>query len=390
MGRPINSPINGTPLRRLDTLTGLRWWAAFGVFLFHIPNVITLPGQVFLRLGDFGVSFFFALSGFVLTYAARNGTRKATFYWRRFSRIWPVHVVALIIAIPVFYSVSPDPEQWWVKPFGWGLIILSVFLLQGWSRDPAVLFAGNPPAWSLTSEAFFYALHPFINPVVRTLNRRRTMVFGAIVLIITFGIQLGQLVLAPEVLGSVPLPILRLNEFILGMLLARAIQLGFRLRFSNILLFSGTGVFLLVVGVLDIASGASAFAEAVGTFAPAAMTTVFLVIIATVVSNELDGKRSHLSSRTLIALGDMSFAFYLVHSTVIYAVRNTLGHQGELGWSTLWVVPTMLIVSIALSAVLHYGVERPVERRLREFGNRREAARKAVRASLGSHEMGGR
>ncbi|MEL0626267.1 acyltransferase [Salinibacterium amurskyense] len=364
-------------LRRLDTLTGLRWWAAFGVFLFHIPNIINLPGQVFLRLGDFGVSFFFALSGFVLTYAARRGTSKATFYWRRFARIWPVHVVALIIAIPVFYSAAPDPEQWWVKPFGWGLIILSVFLLQGWSRDPEVLFAGNPPAWSLTSEAFFYALHPFFNPIVRELNKRRTIIAGAALLAVTFGIQLGQLLLPPEVLGSVPLPILRLNEFVLGMLLARAIQLGFRLRFSNVLLFSGTAVFLLAVGALDIASSSSELAEALGTFAPAAMTTIFIVIIATVVSNELAGKKSHLSSRALIALGDMSFAFYLVHSTLIYAVRNTLGHQGELSLTTLWVVPTMLVGSIALSAVLHYGVERPVERRLREFGNRRQAAKDA-------------
>ncbi len=225
--------------------------------------------------------------------------------------------------------------------------------------------------------SIFYALHPFLHPIVREFNKRRTIIAGAVLLAVTFGIQVGQLLLAPEVLGSVPLPILRLNEFILGMLLARAIQLGFRIRISNVMLFVATGIFLLAVGVLDIASSSSALAEAVGTFAPAAMTTVFLVIIATVVSNELAGQSSLLSSRVFVALGDMSFAFYLVHSTLIYAVRNTLGHQGELDLSSLWVVPTMLVGSIALSALLHYGVERPVERRLRELGNRRQAAKDA-------------
>lgn len=141
---------------RADFLTGLRWWAAFGVFCYHMANLAPLPVQAVFDYGNFGVTFFFVLSGFVLTWAWSPTTPATTFWWRRVARIYPAHLVALLLAIPVFYSTAPDPDQWWVKPFG-AVLLLSIPLLQGWSRDPAVLFSGNPAAWTLTCEMFFYA-----------------------------------------------------------------------------------------------------------------------------------------------------------------------------------------------------------------------------------------
>lgn len=54
---------------RLDALTGLRWLAAFWVFGYHMLNFGSPPAPVELvnRLGFLGVTFFFVLSGFVLT-----------------------------------------------------------------------------------------------------------------------------------------------------------------------------------------------------------------------------------------------------------------------------------------------------------------------------------
>lgn len=48
---------------RLDSLTGLRWWAAFGVFAFHMANLAPLRHQSLFNVGYTGVSFFFILSG---------------------------------------------------------------------------------------------------------------------------------------------------------------------------------------------------------------------------------------------------------------------------------------------------------------------------------------
>lgn len=97
---------------RLDAITALRWWAALAVFLFHVRNIVPLPGAVaeFARFGYLGVAFFFVLSGFVLTWSWRPTVDKRTFYWRRFARVYPLNVVTLLLAIPVFYSFNPNPR----------------------------------------------------------------------------------------------------------------------------------------------------------------------------------------------------------------------------------------------------------------------------------------
>src|SRR5262245_62142748 len=76
-------------LPRVESLTGLRWWAAFFVFCHHMTNLAPLPIYDFLKYGTSGVTFFFVLSGFVLTWSARPGTKIRTFYRRRFARIFP-------------------------------------------------------------------------------------------------------------------------------------------------------------------------------------------------------------------------------------------------------------------------------------------------------------
>ncbi len=161
------------PRPRLDALTGLRWLAAFWVFGYHMQvfGPLPVPFDFPLRLGFLGVTFFFVLSGFVLTWSMRPGLRVSTFYVRRFARIWPAHMVALLLAIPVFYTLAA-PEHSWVKPFSVPILLLSVVLLQGFSKDPAILFSGNPAAWTLSCEALFYAIHPYLGALLRRLALR--------------------------------------------------------------------------------------------------------------------------------------------------------------------------------------------------------------------------
>ncbi|WP_372352198.1 acyltransferase family protein [Streptomyces sp. KL116D] len=78
---------------RLPSLTGLRFFAAFLVFLCHAlsqfnPQTDSVSHDVayfLLPAGPVGVSFF-VLSGFVLTYAARPGDTVRRFWRRRVVR----------------------------------------------------------------------------------------------------------------------------------------------------------------------------------------------------------------------------------------------------------------------------------------------------------------
>lgn len=369
----------GAPPRRLDSLTGLRWWAAFGVFLHHMTNIAPLPAHSLLALGAQGVTFFFVLSGFVLTWSARPGVPAPTFWWRRFARVWPLHLVALAVAVPVFHSPDPDPAMAWVKPFSLGVLALSVLLVQGWATSPGILFSGNPAAWTLSCEAFFYALHPALNRPLRRATSGVALLLAGVVVVGAAVFYLLRAEAPALHLDLVPQPVLRLWEFVLGMALGRALRSGWRPWLPP-----AVGYGLLALGAAAIwwvprfgahLNGADRFVRVV----PVLIGVLCAVVIVSAVGHELRGGRSHLSSAPMVRLGEWSYAFYLLHATGIYLARGIAGGPAETSWANLaWHVP-FLVVSVLAAALAHHLVEKPLERRLRNAWDRR-AARAAAAA----------
>ncbi len=97
--------------------------------------------------------------GYVLTYNyADRGKNlsKREFWLARFSRLYPVYLLVLII------SVSMLQEEWQARSHAefWQGIILTPFVLQGWS--PSVATFWNTVAWTLTSECVLYAAFPWL------------------------------------------------------------------------------------------------------------------------------------------------------------------------------------------------------------------------------------
>ena len=117
---------------RLDSLTGLRYFGALAVFVTHFVGSgnsgygripLIYPQSTF---GPHGVTFFFVLSGFVLTWMWTPGRSTGVFYWRRVARIMPLHIVTTVLALWVFYE--PMSRQ----DFELGPYLLSLVLLQAW------------------------------------------------------------------------------------------------------------------------------------------------------------------------------------------------------------------------------------------------------------------
>jgi peptidoglycan/LPS O-acetylase OafA/YrhL len=118
-------------------------------------------------VGRFGVDFFFVLSGFVLTWSYRPGRSRGRFYWLRFARVWPLHLVTFLLAIAL---IGGGP---------WFSALLNVLLLQSWAPFSEVYGAFNTPSWTLSVEAFFYLLFPFmIRPLARASSRVLVAVCG--------------------------------------------------------------------------------------------------------------------------------------------------------------------------------------------------------------------
>lgn len=380
-GSDVAADPSASPAPRLDSLTGLRWWAAFAVFLFHMRGGAPLPHmEPLFVFGDYGVTFFFVLSGFVLTWSARPQVAVSTFWWRRFARIYPSHFVALLIAIPVFYSFTAEPTQPWVKPFDLGIILLSVVLLQGWSRDPAILFSGNPAAWTLTCEAFFYALHPALHRAFLRLKVRGALwltvaVFGA-----AFAYRAASLIWPGTILAEIPIPVVRLTEFVIGIGIARAMRAGWRVRIRPIYCYVGGAALLASLILVPRLAPDDRLAGLYVSFANEWIILLCAITIASVAWRDVRGRRSLLRSRVLVVLGEWSYAFYLVHATIIYAFFPLIGTRPASWWNLLWFAAA-LIAALAGAALLHYLVERPCERGLRRWWDGRAARRAAPAAA---------
>jgi peptidoglycan/LPS O-acetylase OafA/YrhL len=143
----------------LPALTGIRTLLAIFIILFHFtpPHLGLL--YPFIDNGYVFVGVFFLISGYVLTYnyADRgNALSKREFWLARFSRLYPVYFFVLIL------SVSMLQDEWHARPHAefWQGIILTPFVLQGWS--PSVATFWNTVSWTLTSECVLYLAFPWL------------------------------------------------------------------------------------------------------------------------------------------------------------------------------------------------------------------------------------
>ena len=89
-----------------------------------------------------------------------------------------------------------------------------------------------------------------------------------------------------------------------------------------------------------------------------------LLVGATAAADSRGRSGSFLSSRPVVWLGTVSFAFYLVHQPVIGVVGRVVG-EGARTPVAVAAMAVALASSVAVAWVLHSAVELPAERRLR-------------------------
>jgi len=355
--------------RRLDSLTALRFIAAFVVFGYH--GTVLLTGNaaeisaVIFGSGQSGVSFFFILSGFVLAWAVRNSDSPGAFYWRRFSRIYPAYFVTLAFGFFVILLTGAD------KPRS---VFAPLFMIQAWVPNPQVVLAVNVPAWSLSCETFFYAVFPLFVLAIRNLSRRSKLVFGVSLLVAVFVFAfVGQSIATQdpaEFLSEwivIFFPVARLPEFLLGAIL------GFLLRDGQI---SSRVPFWPTVVLALCAFAWGALNPTLFRIAAVPVIPFLLLICATAqweISSE-DGNR--IRSRLPVVLGEWSYAFYLVHVFCIGAIHTfaeKLGIADSADGLFTWIA--VLSISVVAAGCLHRFVERPANRLLARFYDRRQQRR---------------
>ena len=150
----------------LPALTGLRTLLALTILLFHFtpagltwqrhPWVTVYP---LINIGYVFVSFFFLISGFILSYnyADRPEPMNAADFWMaRMSRLYPVYVLTMLLSIPMLMT------EWAVRPRVdfWEGAIATPLLLQGFFPHLATFW--NTVSWTLSCEVVLYLAFPWL------------------------------------------------------------------------------------------------------------------------------------------------------------------------------------------------------------------------------------
>lgn len=349
---------------RLASLTGLRFLAAalvVGVHVIfytrdHVRDALSsVAGQ-----GQLGVQFFFLLSGFVLTWSQRSVDAPRSFARRRFARIYPTYLVALLAGVAVTaYEGGASPVP---------VVISCLLLVQAWFPYDSYYFGVNGVSWSLSAEAFFYACFPSVISLLDRARGRQPQLL-ALLLAAELGTEGWAHLSVSRSAGTGAwltyiFPAKRLLEFLIGMVVARLLELG-RLPWIS---------FRWALGASALACIA---AQATSTAAGAEVWGVlpFVALIVAAAQRDLSGRGTPFSSALAIRLGEASFSLYLVHQLVLRTASEAVGHKvfaSFAGVPALLFLTVTSVISLAAALALHYGVERPAERWLR--GDRRLSA----------------
>lgn len=335
----------------LPSLTGLRCVAALLVFGLHVRNFGYFQGTGAriatwsFGAGASGVSFFFVLSGFVLMWSARPGDRPVAFWRRRLARIYPVHLVtaaiALLMAITLAQQTTPTLHQ--------GLA--NVLLVHSWWHPWWQTL--DPVSWSLACEAFFYAVFPMLALPLRRLGVRGTSVVAAVSVLAVLILAWSD---AHHWLGQPAnsFPAARLPEFVLGASVARLVRLDH---------WRGPGL----EASLALALIGYFFVPQVTPGYPTVPCTIigFALLIPAAAVADLRGLPSLWRHRRLVRLGELSFAFYMIHLLVLQAGTHLLGASPRFGaLRGLTATAVTFTVALGLAWALYEGVERPARRLL--------------------------
>jgi peptidoglycan/LPS O-acetylase OafA/YrhL len=307
---------------QLPALTGLRFIAALQVLLFHLyphqPGASPWVDAV-VGTGYVGVSLFFVLSGFILTYNYEDAVRSRSvawgeFWWSRFARIYPVYLAGLLIAIPPYFLLGARPAAQTAARIA-PSVGTGILAVQAWGSRTACVV--NCPGWSISVEAFFYLAFPLLAVLLATLRPRALLGVAAAAWAAVLVFPVLYLLLDPDGIVSLThrsngywltrlkfTPVARLGEFVMGMaagslFLRRSVTTS---RRGLDLLAAG-----LILAVLAVGPRLPYPLLHNGLLAPAFALLVYALAAG-------DGALSRaLSRRAWAKLGGASYAMYIIH-----------------------------------------------------------------------------
>ncbi|MFA5388740.1 MAG: acyltransferase [Candidatus Omnitrophota bacterium] len=326
-------------------LNGLRAISAIGVVISHITLKLqdfNLDPHIFgsfqdgspkgLFLAGYGVTIFFVLSGFLITYLLQaekdiQAIDVRKFYLRRILRIWPLYYIYLFISIIaiIVYRLELNGE--------------SLFLYIFYAANIPFLTENTLPFllhyWSLGSEEQFYLFWPWINKILK-----QPAVPIIMMIVSLLGIKIALHFLHPTSIIKDVIDVTKFHCMMIGALGAVLFKENNRI-FLNLVdnklsqLICWALIFLVAVNKYH-------FASVIDTEI-IAVAALFLIIGQINIQNRI----INLETKIFNFLGKISYGIYVVHPLLIFIFSKALS-----GWEANPLCKYSIVYFSILSATL--------------------------------------
>ncbi|WP_342360497.1 acyltransferase [Terrarubrum flagellatum] len=341
-------------MSQIGSIQALRAVAAVTVAFGHLQHeTLSMPAAalhgfepVLLKLTGVGVDLFFVISGFVMAHASRDlfGRRDSAriFLGRRVARIVPLYwattslfALAMLLAPSALSSAPPTLAE----------IVKSYFFIPYADGGTGLVQPIYKLGWTLNFEMFFYVIFAGVLVLPR---------LGAIAAIVALmsGLTLFGSWLQPQPgpLSFWTHPIIL--EFALGMVIGGLRAEGLRLGRAEAWGIAASGCACLAIANL-------ADPDVTGALRPLVWGAPAAMIVAAAALFESPAPRTRISS-VFVALGDASYALYLLHPIAIRALRIIWDRSGASASLNPWIFIALgLAAAIIAAIIVHRLFEKP-------------------------------
>lgn len=365
-------------------LNTLRFLAAFFIIAMHIQNnqkvvgIPRLPEFAFLYKG--AVSFFFTLSGFLITYI-RIGEHEKTgtinikrFLSNRFARLGPLYYTVILAGLIFYWVVVPylGMESYTNYSLGLAAVLYLLFLPNLINSLYHVGGALNV-SWSIgVQEQFYWLLLPFMKFKLKYLP---TFLVVVIVLsvFVSIGNAYGIFGLSTEMSAFVKT--LRFHYMAIGSLLGYLLYYR-RDQLLGLWIFSKKWAQVLIFGLLVAWYGFKTDSEFIKNTITLPLSLLYGWIIINVGTNPKNIIK--LDNKVFDWIGQRTFGIYLMHMFVVYIVSffylktGLFAEHFGLYIFSFYVLVFGIVIGLAQLSFKYF--EQPIMKRHKEAQQRKKAA----------------
>jgi peptidoglycan/LPS O-acetylase OafA/YrhL len=356
--------VNPSVNRDYDFIDGLRGIAILMVLAGHHFYVNPQSGQVVQFIGGLatagghGVSLFFALSGFLISWPfwKRKFARSASvvppgYGWRRFWKIYPPLALSVIVFTPVYALINKD----------WSYFTVAAQWLVGLPFLLPVSGELNPVTWTLVIEVQFYVVLALVFLCLKKISPRVCLwIIPLLFFLIPFGYRVITGLSAtfhPDINTHFPSA---LDVFCLGILVAGLENAGImqknwaRLGIIGLVLWP---LALLTLGWVHTHPADTNFVtmEAIGW-----MEKIASGCLLCYVASPQHPVAQWLCAPWLRWCGIVSYEWYLFHQPISLWARTFFGPAGGAPFKYVAIVGGSFLTSLILTALIYRFFSLPI------------------------------